>query len=340
MTDSNPYLPGNLSGLFGPQLIHPRPRPRVAQTRTPSTPPSFRLVPNSDTFDIPIAADGRGLVVSNPMRAGPEGLYIENSELDATELRRALLYWDAMVWPRNDGMLIGGGDDLSFLVDAGVMFRPEFELEPKEFHSGLAAEYVVKSYLNSLEELERRSPGQWALSSGQHSIMTREEAFKEGRGMLVELTRAIPLPKRDVPFAEILEFKQRRRDELLELRFVLENMYQGWVNSEDQAHQFKLAMNRVDAAANKVIRVAHDSPMAFSLSSWKINFSVPVSSLQGILAFTMSQAVGLDLVTSTLAGLGQGALSTVSFSRSLGHASMGVDLQAFNYVAALHRENL
>jgi hypothetical protein len=74
-------------------------------------------------------------------------------------------------------------------------------------------------YLRTYIELNDEEPGVWALSQGEKSLFLEHGLglFSEGSGMSLNLLRAIPIPAKDVPLNEILEFKEKRKDELLVL---------------------------------------------------------------------------------------------------------------------------
>jgi len=59
-------------------------------------------------------------------------------------------------------------------------------------------------------KLDQSEPGVWSLGTGKNSISFPEREMEEGRGVLVRLYEAIPVPDKDVPLQDILEFRTKR----------------------------------------------------------------------------------------------------------------------------------
>lgn len=158
----------------------------------------------------------RGLVVSPPIEIEGTRLFAKSSNLDPQELRFALLFWDRpLVWPSSRNIHFASGPDELFLESAKVLSRPDYTID------GDAAQGIAKGQFQAYQDLDRSNPGAWALSQGENSFLFKQGQAIEGEGALIELHRAIPILKQDVPLAEVLEFRQRRRDELVLLRHQL-----------------------------------------------------------------------------------------------------------------------
>ena len=189
--------------------------------------PNFGRIPKSPSI--------RGLVVSPPIEIEGTSLRIKHSNLDPQELRFALLFWDRLVWPSSRAIYISSGPDESFLEAEGVLTRPDYTI------NGDMAQGVLKGQIQAFLDLNRREPGAWALAQGENSLLLRDGLVMEGNGALVELHRAIPIPKHDVPLAEILEFRLKRRDELLLLRQQLESFVFEIESSSDRPAMLYIA---------------------------------------------------------------------------------------------------
>jgi hypothetical protein len=163
------------------------------------------------------------------------------------------------------------------------------------------------------------------------SLAFSEKELLNDRGVLTTLTNFIPVPMHDMPLEDVLRFKDARLPEVLALRSSLDRLYQDWVNSEDQEHQLRSAINVVDMASADMIKVARESRNAFALSSWKMSFSVSaVDALKGLLS---GKAFGLDTASSLL----MGAASAISFSKDVGLKSAERN-SPFSYIASIHSE--
>lgn len=298
----------------------------LASRQAPQAPQQFSattLVAEPHSFEIELRHDERGIIVSNPLEILSDGVLIKSSEIDDGELRRALLFWDKIVWPSNNAIMLGGGPDVDFLLAEGVLKRPHFLV------NGHAERAVVLSFSNTFRALERRHPGRWIMSNGEKSLQFEGKELVQDRGALCQLTNAIPVPSRNVPLEDILNFRAKRRDEVLALRAVLDGFYQSWVNSEDKEHALQAAVRQLDTECSAMIRIARETRLPFCLSSWRLNFSI---SQPAIVALT-SQLFELSAVNAVLAF----SASTLSIGRDVGIRTKNEN-SPFNYIASIERD--
>ncbi|TWI29759.1 DUF6236 family protein [Paracoccus sulfuroxidans] len=283
--------------------------------------------PDSSSFDFEINNSNRGIILSNPMRISGTSVSIESSDLDASELRRALLFWDVIAWPASSGIYICGGPDIDFLLSEKRLIRPKFHM------NGDAATGLSMAFSQTLKILEGKMPGQWIMSNGESSLSLSGKDLLTDRGVLTTLSNLIPIPMHDMPLEEVLRFRDARLPEVLALRSALDRLYQDWMNSEDKEHQLKMAINDLDIAISAMIKVARESKNPFTLSSWEMSFSF--SAIDAFKGFFAGKIFGLDTASSLLAG----AASTISFSKGVGLKSAKSN-SPFTYISSIHNKLL
>jgi len=159
-----------------------------------------------DSFYGRYPKQGKGLVISNPLQVNKGGdLHIKSSDLDPQELRRNLLFWDKLVWPRSQGISISGSrPEVEFLSGEGILTRPEISMG----RGGLAGEILGRAFIDTFVSREQNEPGIWSLSEGPESLILEMANAKPSRGTLVKLYRAIPIPDKDVPLEDICALKK------------------------------------------------------------------------------------------------------------------------------------
>lgn len=290
---------------------------------------STYISPIEKTFSFTIGRSGRGVIVSNPMTIDGGGVNIASSQIDPVELRRSLLFWDAIVWPDTNGISIGDGPDEEFLIREGRLFRPIFRV------NGDGARALSMAFADTFSILEDKQPGHWMMSNAIKGLTTAREGLTNDRGMVVDLVNAIPIPMHDMPLEDVLRFKEKRMSEVLALRSALDNFYQNWVNSEDQHHQFQMSLNSVETASSEMIKVAKESGNPFTMSSWKLNYSLGVPDLlSGALkAYAASAYFDFSGVSALLIG----ATSGLSITKDIGLKSAKTS-SPFGYVASIHKD--
>lgn len=287
------------------------------------------IEPIPAAFEITLDPQERGIVLSNPLTISGTSVHIESSEIDSGELRRALLFWDKLVWPSTNGILIAGSPDIEFLESVGKMNRPHFHV------NGDTATALSMAFAKTYQSLEDLHPGQWLVSRGEKSLKIHGQGVEQNRGIVTKFINAIPVPDRAMPLEDILNFKEQRYSEVIALRTAIDEFYQSWINSEDQTHQLQLVLAKIDSASSEMIKVARESLLPFSMSSWKINFNITAPDILKAAGLTLAGAVNLDLsLTSSLLA---GGLSTVSFGSGIGLRRAKRDTP-FNYIASLERD--
>jgi hypothetical protein len=217
---------------------------------------------------VPKSANHRGLVVSNPLEINGSKLVSKSSNLDPQELRFALLFWDRLVWPSSRAVHFASGPDEVFLESTGVLTRPEYTVY------GDVAQGIARGQIQAYRDLELSEPGVWAIAQGENSFLLKDGLAFNEEGVLVELHRAIPVPKHDVPLAEVLEFRRRRRDELLLLRHQLESFASDIEGSADRSFALHTRVLELDKACANLLRVGKEWKFPVHLSNLKASFSL------------------------------------------------------------------
>jgi hypothetical protein len=274
---------------------------------------------------VPKSANYRGLVVSPPIEIQGTSLFAKSSNLDPQELRFALLFWDKLVWPSSRAIYFVSGPDETFLESAGILIRPEYTF------NGDVAQGIAKGQIQAYQDLERAEPGVWALAQGENSLLWREGLFEEGKGTLVELHRAIPIPKHDVPLAEILEFKQRRQDELVLLRHLIESFVSEIEKSADKPLALKERIAELDQACADLLTVGREWRFPVYLSNVKASFNFSPMKFLPAVGFGWEVGKHHSLTAATSAALAAGVVSTIEIKGDFGIRSMKVPKSPYRY---------
>lgn len=282
---------------------------------------------SSDPYFGKVPKSGKGLIISNPLVIDGTSVFIRNSNLDPLELRRALLFWDRIVWPTSNGIFICGGIDSEYLEERGVLKRPRYQV------NGDAAAALADAFLQAFNEKEIAEPGQWALSTGEDALILRSSEVINDRGASVDLYRAVPIPNHDVPLEDILNFREKRLPEVRAFVVAIDEFYEKWACAEDQAHQLNLAKRQIEIACLDLIKVTRESKNPFRLSSWKIGFALNPISIVGAasLGKILDPVLGLPGLGAVLTG----AASTISIKRDIGFKRDVAASKPFRFSATL-----
>jgi len=281
---------------------------------------------------VPKNANRRGLVVSPPIVIDGTSLFAKSSTLDPQELRFALLFWDHLVWPSSRAIHFASGPDETFLENAGVLSRPDYTV------NGDGATGIAFGQFKAYQDLERAEPGCWALAQGENSLLYKQGLADEGTGVIVELHRAIPIPRHDVPLAEILEVRERRRDELLLLRHQLESLVTEIEGSPDRTAALQDRIRQLDAACANLLSLGREWQFPVYLSNIKASFSLsPVKFLPAVAGgWKLGEPYGLQAAAAAAAIAGM--TSTIEFKGDYGLRSARRPKNPYRYAFHIHEE--
>jgi len=240
------------------------------------------------------------------------------------------LFWDHLQWPQSNEFHLGHTVDTQYLEERGVLSRPSYKI------SGDVGSALAESYLQCFFENEKHNPGNWAVSTGDNSLLLKSKEFSAGRGESVELVRAIPIPDADVPLEEVISFKEKRKDEVRSIQLAINELYSSWTGAEDQEHQLQLSISKIEEACANIVQVAREDKNPFRLSNWTIGFGLNAIGILGAAEFgaKMGTPFGLEQLGRLLGG----AASTITLSKNLGFTNDRVKSSPFRYAASLERD--
>ncbi|MBI6565169.1 hypothetical protein YA0745_27700 [Pseudomonas synxantha] len=227
----------------------------------------------------------RGLIISAPTTISGSSIRIESSSLNQQELRTSLLYWDRLSMPTSNLIHVAPDQDTQFLIDAGILYTPRYTLTG-EFSVALA-----QLPTTALMEYEKKQKGMWSLGGGENSILVKNGFSMPDYGTSLTLYNSLPAPAPSVPLAEILDFRQKRRDELLALRSHIELLTREIESSSDREDELNRKLSDIDNSCSALATVCRE---------WQ--FPVVLTNLKASLNFNLTKVTGAAVGTWVAAG--------------------------------------
>jgi len=276
----------------------------------------------------------RGLVISAPLEIQGTSLRMKSPNLDPQELRFALLFWDRLAWPSSRMLHLPSGPDEQFLETAGVLVRPSVTF------MGDMAQGMAMTQIAAFKQFDQNEPGMWALAQGENSFLLRDGDLEVDKGAFIELYRAVPVPDRDMPLNDILEFKQKRRDELLLLRNEIDNIFFELNTANSGAAELANHVATIDAACADAIRVSKEWQFPVRLSNIKASIELrPFATLAGAIAgYTAAGALSLPITSSILAGAASATAPALKIASDFGWRGLRPRQGPYRYVSQFHDE--
>lgn len=163
----------------------------------------------------------------------PSGVIISESEnstqigggnIDPALIRNWVMFWDEFICPDNNFISTGLPPDLEFLQKKNLLVRNRVP-----FSGGISSGDFGKLFLAAQEitymQKHAEEPGKWSMAQSEGIIKGQSNSQGTEACLVFELINSIQLPDRLIPINEILEFKEKRRDELSAFHSYLEDIY-------------------------------------------------------------------------------------------------------------------
>lgn len=276
----------------------------------------------------------KGIVISIPIEFSPGSqILIKRTGLDPQEIRFLLLFWDEFVWPISKSLRIGTDNTGLFLQRAGILTRPPVpEIVTREFGSSGMAEEHVATFL----KLEEEEPGKWALAQGNNSFIDNQKILNRDDSALVSLYRAIPVPNIDVPLQDIIEFRNKRKPELISLRTKIDSFYSLVENAENQDEELSKRIKELDSACEDLFRVNKEKKWKFKMSDLNLTCNLEAMRIAG--GWTLGGKIGEQINMPLIGEIAGAIVSTIKITKDVGLKVNKSTSDPYLYVTKFHRE--
>ncbi|ENB7471730.1 DUF6236 family protein [Klebsiella pneumoniae] len=201
--------------------------------------------------------------------AGGQGFRIGKS-INRLDINYFLLYWDRLVSPTNNMVFLGFPCEEE-LTRLGKLETPKFSIRDIRNMEGSYADFDALSQTRTLDLMRKKHKStDWRIHSLNDELNFSDSDSVVKQTLRFDLCNLLPVPGTDVNLNEILEFKERRADELITLHSYIDELYFEVINSGDfelskakAFDGFKRAIADLDALNSQGWR----SPIKFDISS-------------------------------------------------------------------------
>jgi hypothetical protein len=174
---------------------------------------------------------------------------------------------------------------------------------------GEMASASVNALSQAFIQAEAKEPGIWSIGEGVNSLKIADIRMLPPQGTRIELINAIPLPADTVPLAEILDFKARRRPELLAFRSYLEELTQEINGAADSADALSCKLKELDLACADLFKTTKEWQFPLYLADVKVSMNTDFAKSieKGTKAWGQLDEIGMNatakMIGATLAGV-------------------------------------
>lgn len=291
---------------------------------------------------------------------GSHTLDVKGLVIDQFSLRSYLLYWDIIDWPKapegSDVCNRVNPPDIDFLISTGNLIRtpinldgplslePEIDKIMKEvyatrkpfFRSPLLDHLIFKDKVN---KLLLRKDGIWALGySNQSDADDSNEIASKETAVEIELYKSLPVPAGDVALDDILHFKEKRKEEFLRFRGLMDDLYLNVVNSNDIPRAKTRAIELVQQSIADLHKIMNESKIKRILSTLKIQLKISKNLPKGaFIGGLASILIGFPIELGAIIGA---TTSSINFSINLlpGPQNIPPHLKDYAYLFYIGKE--
>ncbi|MCD4743028.1 MAG: DUF6236 family protein, partial [Desulfobacteraceae bacterium] len=276
----------------------------------------------------------RGIIITPPFEFDGKMLST-TGPIDDISIRQYLLYWDKIDWPDNNIISFGGETpELLFLKEVGVIDRTRVQFSNFSGNIGYSLLLMQDA---ALHIRNKQQPGCWALAQPRSSLFLPSEVSEEARATEVELYSVIPVPLGTVPLEDILEFKDRRRDELLHFRSAMDELYEEVISAKDILRAKVRVIERIEQSIHDLHSVFNETWKEKLLSTVKVELNIPNLTTTAVAGAGVSAIFGF----SAAAGAAIGAIAAVlkmDFGFTQRAQNLPKELKDYAYLHSIEKE--
>lgn len=258
---------------------------------------------------------------------GPNSIDLGAQIIPSIQLRQYLMYWDKIDLPNNPIITSPETEEMTYLREVGFLERSKIDRP-------LAGEFVdmfLKSQMWAFNKKNEVDPASWSLAQPtSHLILAKDESIMT-RSLEIELYNCLPVPSEESSLDDILKFKDKRRDELLELRMLMDNFQDEIHTSLDSERKKEIVMRNLEKKLKDLDTVMQESYIKRVYRSVKLNVEPKKQLTQALATFGAAGSTGLPLEISALAGFTSSFIK-VDYNELLRPKSLPENLNNYAYL--------
>lgn len=267
----------------------------------------------------------KGIVIAPKHKYDGKTLHL----IGEADLKYYLLYWDEIDYPTNNLMYIKPSEDEKYLMELGILKKSNFKVN---YYSGNVGPIFTLAQINIFEQKNMFEPGKWTLGQiGSDFDFYDKTAFKSS--VDIKLYNMLPSPGENVSIDDILEFKIKRKDELIALRCALDQIYLNIINSKDSLCAESVEIRNLEQIIQNLHKVVDESWRSKYLTSLKLK--VNISNLVKGSAYGAAIATSINLPKIPTI-IGTTIISCISFEPSTNSVNIPDKLRDYAYLHSIN----
>jgi hypothetical protein len=229
-----------------------------------------------------------------------------------------------------------GSRDIDFLKTAGVAQTTKIG-----FSGGELTAIYVETQFRAFHLLNQANPGMWTLGQQTKDFFGLPGGVTRQQIAEISLNSVLPIPPDDIPLADILELKSRRKNEFRALRVAVDELNDDMQKAVELPRGESAAVQRLQTAINDIRKIAHSSWLDRIKSFLKFDFAVHKAAVAGSGGYWLGEQASIAFGLPGLGAAGAAvaaALSPISFTAKIGTVLADLPRETRNYACLDHVE--
>ncbi|WP_298445317.1 DUF6236 family protein [uncultured Ferrimonas sp.] len=237
-----------------------------------------------------------------------------------------VMYWDKVVIPKPDTLWETVIRDESELTTLGILSRHKTKAKGHSSTNGMISGQTGTQWADSYAEgqaialnelIKSDKSHDWTVHQFNNRFSLPEKYLTERQSVLLSLSNCLPVPRENVAFHDILEFKEYRSDQLAAFRGLLENTYVDLLKAADSPDEQAKIIKDLKVKifdAERVMNEAFKHTFRTTLSSsFNLAGQSYLSGLaQGVAAGAIASSVTKTVFDVTSFGIGAAVAAPVA----------------------------
>jgi hypothetical protein len=255
--------------------------------------------------------------------------------IDPALIRNWVMFWDDFICPENNFVSTGLPQDLDFLQQQGLLVRNRVPFSGSVSSGNFGKLFLASQEITYLQK-NAEEPGKWSMGQSEGIIKGQTTPQGTEACLVFDLINSIQLPDRLVPINEILEFKEKRRDELSAFHTYLEDIYFRISASKDIPRSRTHELAKLESAISEYNKTLQEKFQNRLLTSLRIilDRSLITSAGMAMGAASLAPAIGLP-------ALGAGAMvgsASFAIQSILTERAPNTSMHPLTYVTKVENE--
>lgn len=206
--------------------------------------------------------------------------------ISALEINYLCLYWDKLVSPTNN-VFHAGFKNEDELIYCGILTRPIYRRHGL-FDGDAMTSFYAETHAQTIDILRHMEGSiDWRMHFLNEQINIATELSRTSEVIRFELANLLPVPTEETNLHDILEFKERRKPELIALHEYLDELYFEVKQSGDINLQRAKTLSNLKKAIIDIEHLNQEtwrSPIKFSIStSFEFDLTQAFGAFSGVM---------------------------------------------------------